>query len=292
MRKTYFLSIVLAGGLFFGCSIKEVKLPEVHKIEVKSPRAYTCNPTHFVEKYSEEQQKVAVDYFLYALFSSNNYDDETYFSVPNWKRVKRYTAQTGFSADVYEKTVDSKIEEVVIAFKGTSFSSWRDWFFANFSITDGGQFENARNLYKIISNDKRYTSVNKVLTGHSLGGGLALHVSAHLSTEDGNVSTYVFDASPRVFVPKKTEITNNKRVIIREKGEILEYVSRVWKSKKLSNEKYTYDFFTNGKLGDHKMYALARGLLLMATVNNDKLAIKIQNAVAHCEFKFDENETK
>jgi len=292
MKKLFLMSIVLINGLFFGCSIKEVKLPEAHKID--TPSIYSCSTLPLIKKsnneeYSEQEKEIAKKYFIYALFSSNSYKDKAYFSIPNWKRVKRYTAHTGFSADVYEKTINSKIEEVVIAFRGTN-GLFFDSLFANLTFSKNGQYKNSDNLFDKILENKRYTSVKKVVVGHSLGGGLALHVSAKYD----NVDAYVFNPSPRLFIDKNDEVKKNKRIIIHEEGEILEKISKVLKNalKKIDYDIYAYDFFDKHLFKSHSIYPLARGLLLLSAVNNDELAIEIQNEIAHCGFKFDENKTE
>jgi len=272
------------------CSVTPVKLgPPVieidvkHRVENANPIAYTCNKNHYVPAIYNNSTKLAVNYFKYAVFSSNSYENQLFISIPDWERISRYQTEYGFSADVYENITDDKVTEVVVAFRGTD-DFFYDTFYANGLIANGGQYASALKLVKDIKLNKRYSSSKITAVGHSLGGGLALHVSSRVE----GVNAYVFDSSPRVFAPEKNKVKNNFRVSIRERGEALSYISWFWRfgiDKVVpTNQEYLIDFFENGYVGDHASYGLARGMLLMAAVNKDPVAIEVQNGIGNCNF--------
>jgi hypothetical protein len=99
--------------------------------------------------------------------------------------------------------------QIILAFKGTTFSNFWDWF-ANFSWITGilpikNRYDSAREIFHHVKDiaEKKFGSgnISYVVVGHSLGGGLAQHVA----TSYPCVDAVVFDTSPvtNVFMLKK-----------------------------------------------------------------------------------------
>lgn len=216
--------------------------------------------------------EVAKKNFIYALMSSNAYENPYYFHLSKygWSRLNRYKADNGFSADVY---MNKEKKTIVIAFRGTEFS-YKDWYYANFSIFGKNQYYTALKLMKKMKN--KYKGYRFVSVGHSLGGGLALHTSVHKV----GVEAITFNPSPRIFAPKK-HVKINKKTIISEDGEILEYLRKVFTSlKKIGKiDYYEYDFLEGNGVKEHSMYLLARGMLKVAAISGNKDAISIMDDI-------------
>ncbi len=119
--------------------------------------------------------------------------------VGSWELIHSIGSSSGMDAGVYKNRDTS---ELVLAFRGTEFcgfscslkeaqDSFRD-VTADTAIGIGivsDQFKHAFNFAQDIIN--RYPGSKIIVTGHSLGGGLAQAVGATLGLE-----TYVFNSSP------------------------------------------------------------------------------------------------
>lgn len=222
----------------------------------------------------EMRPDVAARYAIHAMASSNAYHnpDRPHFAIDKlgWTLVDlagKPTSQpsqkrkSGLSYDVLEKR-DSN--EVIFAFRGTN--SKKDYLTANFAIwpfslqyTQAGQ---AFRQYMASHPDKKVT-----VTGHSLGGGLALSMSVRYG-----VDAVVFDSSPRIFDGLGDKHQPATRVLVYESGEILAVARKLWK-KKLDDVilpeniyKATFDF---GGASKHRSDYLAIGMVkLGATVDS------------------------
>lgn len=155
---------------------------------------------HFYKKYVPEV--MANDHLLYAIASNEAYGDPAlkFFLVEKYdKNFSKFDTgdRGGVRYTAYIKR--SGTPTVLVAFRGTRATNWRDWF-ANFSwITGALPIENeyaiARDAFRSVR-EKALAELNGVpvsfvVTGHSLGGGLAQHVAAGFPCVDA----VVFDAS-------------------------------------------------------------------------------------------------
>jgi hypothetical protein len=102
-----------------------------------------------------------------AELSSDVYDDSG--APAGWERIETHDKITGFYAAVYRSTIDPP--QTVLVFRGTEMLSIRDWL-TNKSQSGGKpsfQYAQAAALAQEVV--ARYPDA--VITGHSLGGGLA-----------------------------------------------------------------------------------------------------------------------
>jgi hypothetical protein len=155
----------------------------------------------FYKQYNQEL--AANDYLIYAIASLNAYEDETVqrFVVTSYDkdfeqlmRIER----ANFMAIVYYK--NAREPEAIVAIRGTRATSLEDWN-ANLSwftavLPVHNAYDVARAEFFRIREDLIKKAAGKslkiVVTGHSLGGGLAQHIAAGFPC----ISAVVFDTSP------------------------------------------------------------------------------------------------
>lgn len=215
--------------------------------------------TFFVEDI-EQLKKVAKENYQYALMSANAYDKGFQVKVPGWTRRQRLVSEHGFSADIY---TSDKGNAVVIAFRGTDDKN--DWRYGNIDTDPKGQYRDADTVFAKVVNE--YADYKVTTVGHSLGGGLALHVSV---THE-NVSAVVFNPSPRVFVSKDDIRFTNKVILIYETGEILTAVRSMFTTlNKIDHVKYRFNYLGGGAVSEHSMANFAQ-CMYASTLDPDDL---------------------
>ncbi|MFN3077869.1 MAG: lipase family protein [Alphaproteobacteria bacterium] len=215
--------------------------------------------------------KEAEQYVQYAMMASNAYHDwpnRYYFplQVIGWHQIDWHgnptqqptftDMKTGLAFDIF---ANDKTKDIVVAFRGTD--DLQDWI-SNLAIYKSPQYEQAR--YHFGELIKKFRGRQFMVTGHSLGGGLALHVSATFPA----VKAVVFDSSPRVFDHSDRKDPAD-RLSIHQNHEVLEVIRTHWPAfLSLVDARNIYetdfDFCTRP---DHRMDLLAKGLLEMASKN-------------------------
>ncbi|APS38173.1 Mbeg1-like protein [Salegentibacter sp. T436] len=158
--------------------------------------------------WCNEIRDLAVQSWKYAQLSKNVYEQEYQFKVSDlFKRIESFENKAiDFNAALYQ---DLESEGYVLVFRGTD--STLDYRRGN------NPFNQEQNSYALeIFDDlrKKYGAEKLTVAGHSLGGGIATHVSLNR----GNVTSYSFNGSP---VFKKNGDFENERYSIVENGEIL-----------------------------------------------------------------------
>ncbi len=220
-----------------------------------------CDPAYLEDAYSESHRLAAVEGAAYALLASNAYDDreQPQFALPaGWQEVTR-SAEGDLQYSLFELQRDGSLQKVVIAFRGTD--SDRDWWTGNIT---GEQYEQAAQIVRDVRT--RYPGTPIVATGHSLGGGLALHVSMRYA----GISAYAFNPSPLVRQPQTVHA--NRRVIYWEANDLLHWGR--WAMAKTPGAVYWRFSFVNGN--GHKSLVLAKGLLMLGALMNPELADTLQ----------------
>ncbi len=236
--------------------------------------------------------KSAEQYALYAMMASNTYhkQDRTYFPVEDlgWVRVdldgnpaleneNSYSpCWLGriFSSLQYDIWVNKQQRIAVIAFKGTDEKI--DWLDGNLAIGVSIPYKSAKKHVKNYM--QKHPDQKVVVTGHSLGGGLALSVSLW-----EGVDAYAFNSSPRVFDGFENHAAPAVRTAIYQEGDILQKLRRV--SPKFLETVPEKDIIkTNFKYGEesnHRADLLAEGILRCATDDADlaKMAHKLPKKV-------------
>ena len=165
--------------------------------------------------WSDQIRERAVEAYSYAQMSLNAYCDteDRYDLGPDLINVRNAdNDEAGFAYSIFERRSNGRLDEVIIAFRGTELGDTRDMYQGNAA---GRQNPRGLALYDEIAARPEYASVPITVTGHSLGGGIATHVSLQRDGADA----YIFNSSPRFW--RRGPIAENDRLSIVEQGELL-----------------------------------------------------------------------
>jgi hypothetical protein len=212
-----------------------------------------------------------------AMMSSNTYHKEKreYFPIENigWQQftfddkpmAKPYRPTfkddwNGLAYNIYKKE-----KNTVFAYRGTD-GFW-DWIFANLSLVYSPAYSKAFKMFKTYKDS--HPTENIIVTGHSLGGGIALGVSVR----NEGVEAVVFDPSPRIFNGLENYDKKAERTVIYQEKEILETVRKGWTTipKIVSNKKIYKSSCDFKKKSNHRGDLLAKCLLRMGMQSNKEL---------------------
>jgi len=215
----------------------------------------------FYKSDKKQLDLISNEVYQYAIMSSNSYNRDTQVKLPDWNRVKRVVSSHGFSADIY---ISNNKREVVIAFRGTDDK--KDWKYGNIAIDVNGQYNDADELFKLVKSEYGQ-NIKITTTGHSLGGGLAIHVSLR----NRDVNAFVFNPSPRFFSTDSYDKYNNRVVIVYESGEILSLIRPLFTTlRKIKYEKYMFNFLGGNSVSEHGIEAFARCMYASINVKKSK----------------------
>lgn len=167
--------------------------------------------------------------------------------------------------DLFESPSSNNIKEVIIAFVGSNDPA--DWFWTNFLFSTE-QHALARQYVKTIAQMRPGKRI--VVTGYSLGGALAVHVTKDKDTRHLIAEAWAFNSSPKTWASGETD----KRIWLGSaKGEILSSTRSVWfrwlpgiNNIGAREEQTADDFYlikTNGIYG-HFRWVLPRSMLHFA----------------------------
>ncbi|MBI3794305.1 MAG: hypothetical protein HY280_06200 [Nitrospinae bacterium] len=215
----------------------------------------------------------AAKYAAYAMMSSDVYhkngaDKVSPFPIEkiDWKMEKTAgNNEHGLAYDVY---FNEKSGERIVAFRGTEDAT--DWKDGNLLPL---QYDDADRIFADCKTDNNEITA---FAGHSLGGGLALHMSVECG-----IPAYVFDTSPKVDLHNRN-IRPAKRVLIYQKGEILQPL-RIFMlvQKDLISESYVHnrdlkgcvkgEEIFEGAICEHDMTNLAMAILKHGRQVNNNL---------------------
>ncbi len=200
---------------------------------------------------------VSREVYPFAIMSANAYDKEWQIHVPGWQRIRRIVSKYGFSADVYLSEDD---QEVVIAFRGTDDA--KDWRYGNVDTDAHGQYADADTVFREVLAE--YPDRKIMTIGHSLGGGLAIHVA--ISNPD--VDAFAFDPSPRIFGGENYGKYKNSIVVLYETGEILSGIRPLFTTlRRVGSKQYRFNFLGGNVVKEHSIESLAR--CMYASINKD-----------------------
>ena len=204
---------------------------------------------------AEFKLNILRQYIPHAVFSAVSYRQSGwgFFEAPDgWLRSETFPDDSGLSLSTFERADERKL---VVAFRGTD--EGRDWA-QNVARTYSDRAKTE--LEEIIALDK-YSGWDVTVTGHSLGGGLAIEMSHRLS----DVNAVAFNPSPNLGALLGNSEPN--RVIVREKFEPLAFL----RGNPISTVDWLLDYnilvdFTSGvilvrPLEQHSMDQLAMNLI-------------------------------
>ena len=167
----------------------------------------------------------------YAIMSNNAYCRRYPIPLPaGWREVEelrypypqakelamqdRRQGLVGLALAVFAKEHQGRLEEVVVAFRGTD--SLNDSF-QNFAPFYRNQVKPAREKFQEILDHYSGKAAKITATGHSLGGGLAFHMSFAFP----DIEAIAFNASPVIKAGLRVHY-DNKKTSVWESGEILQ----------------------------------------------------------------------
>ena len=207
----------------------------------------------------------------YAIMSNNVYAGlGRAIPLPHgWSEVKelgRELKSVSLALAVFERRDHGKLAEVVVAFRGTD--ERRDWiqnlvpFFREQIPPASAEFERILSRY-------REPSIKVVATGHSLGGGLAFHMSFVYP----HVEAIAFNSSPVTKAGTKLQ-RGNARTSVWESGEILQaprnpvnWLRIRWRE----TRRVEFRFLHGSPVKQHEIHRLALNLLKLGASGSREL---------------------
>lgn len=162
--------------------------------------------------WSDETRAVATETYSYALLANNAYRAGHVDLGPAFRDVGGDPdGRCGFAYEAFERLDDGQVAEVILAFRGTEFDDLGDWACGNIAGTQNRTGLAAFDEWR----DRVPRHIPISVTGHSLGGGIATHVSINRA----NVNSYAFNSSPRFWRLGRQQV--NRRISVVEHGEVL-----------------------------------------------------------------------
>lgn len=221
--------------------------------------------------YDEGYYRTASESWLHAMLAANAYDPAGTgrFRLPDSVSERAFLDPgRGLQAKLYVvEEQNGQPHRLVIAFRGTT--SLYDWLFGNLLSS---QYALADVVVAAIR--QQYPSAELIATGHSLGGGLALHVSMVF---DG-VNAYAFNPSYKVVPPPTPK--PNRRVVVGASGDILALQRRFWFQPKIDVEHPAYNCT---QVNAHDITLLSRCLLHVAAAGEQSARLALaQNRSPLC----------
>lgn len=191
--------------------------------------------------------------------------EDKHFAVPTFlmrdARMDEDDSSSGFQAATYllhQPGSPGGSDEVVVAFRGSD--SWRDYWKHNLTVfRTPAQYKPARAYVRRVA--ARYPDRRLVVTGFSLGGGLAVHVTRDNETSRFVKEAWAFNPSPRT----GHAASDDSRVFMAAvKGEILSVARRGGLG--APKEQYSNEFglVRSSSVYGHSRWVLTRQMLSYA----------------------------
>ncbi|MGR5339144.1 Mbeg1-like protein [Vibrio astriarenae] len=234
---------------------------------------------------ADKRINLAMKGYVYALLGAvelqkKGESDDKHFNLPPYIEFLESRNDGGFQASSFKVyTSDDKTElyEVVVVYRGTD--EIIDWTRHNLSLTPE-QYKPAREF--LIHTANKFPDERIVVTGYSLGGGLAIHVLANEETTGLVSEAWAFNTSPRTGESSKKD---KRLYVLGVKGEALGTARAAKKglaSLGAVPEHYEvgYDLINASSIYLHARYVLARQVLIFADMGYYEEAGRQENYVS------------
>ena len=219
-------------------------------------------------------QSVAMNGYLYALLGAyalqkdNREGEEHFFELPARvkiaPRLHQHNVNSGFEAntfEIYDLVNPVHLREIVVAFNGSDEDT--DWL-TNFSL-DKAQYEQALSYVQDVSS--KYPGVPIAVTGYSLGGALAVHVTKNAATAHLIYLAWVFNPSPKTWAdssinPKIWQAATSDDILKIARLPIFHFLPGVAAiGTPINQQAENYYLIESNPVHAHFRWALARNIL-------------------------------
>ena len=214
-----------------------------------------------VGKWCGFTTEIAKSAWRYALLAENAYeptkDDPSYALPPEYTMLNRVpNNRHGLAYARFDRKEGETLVERIIAFRGTELTHLSDWFYGNIGSKQRKQALDVYDVEREALDAEGNEKVPIVVTGHSLGGALAMQVSL-----EHDVEAYIFNASPRF--ARGAPLGDARRVSVGERGEVLRALRR-FKNMPVRDGLVINCRAGVSPIGDHSMRGLADCLTWIA----------------------------
>jgi len=265
------ICVVIALAMLQGCAVYRMLPTNWTRPEGR----YWCNERYLdmVKEYQEPLAKSLVDRlqlakagYIYAVASALSLQGEEPEEVFDFDRPVELTQlglerdlSSGFQAVTYLYTPKdpARAPEVVIAFRGSD--QIRDYLLHNFWIWPI-QLTDAIKYVKDTAADPRVKGKRIVVTGYSLGGGLAAYVTKDTQTSALISQAWAFNPSPR-----ELEAGTDPRIyLVSTKYEVLNELDRSRIGALPEHTDMSFQLLKSSSIYSHYRWVLARQMLIYA----------------------------
>lgn len=177
-----------------------------HPAVTSGPSVWCNTPYLKGAEFSSRQLDIAQYGYIYSLASSLALKNDPFWFLPHDRlvevdRVHRWSGMEAITYELRNNLNHKKIDEVIIAYAGSN--SVLDWLFTNLPLgLAPTHYRHAREYALQIADrykDQR-DSIDIVVTGASLGGGISINVLKHKETYEYIDKAWVFNPSPKTKV--------------------------------------------------------------------------------------------
>jgi len=170
--------------------------------------------------------------------------------------------KSGFQAETFiiiNPSTGNK--NVVVAFRGTD--QFKDWYKHNAWLWPN-QFEPARNYIKDVVAHPESNGLDLIVSGYSLGGGLAVHVAQHPDTRGYVIEAWALNPSPRTGVPREED----KRIyMLTAEDEVLNILRRASIGAPINQNAEDFDLLSSSSWYAHSRWVLTRQIMIYADLS-------------------------